>query len=82
MNVMSDLVFDDDGVIFEYMNRGVFKLFIYFFDDLVVKVDWLMEGEVVVDFDLSIVDEFFVCDCFEDDEEDFNVFLVVIWDCG
>ncbi len=82
MNVMSDPAPDDDGAILEYTNKGASKSLIHSLDDLAAKADRLMEGEVVVDLDPSIVDESFVRDRLEDDEEDFNALLVAIRDRG
>ena len=82
MNIMSDPAPDDDGAILEYTNKGASKSLIHSLDDLAAKADRLMEGEVVVDLDPGIVDESFVRDRLEDDEEDFNGLLGAIRDRG
>ena len=82
MNVMSDPAPDDDEAILEYTNKGASKSLIHSLDELAAKADRLMEGEVVVDLDPGIIDNSFVRDRLEDDEEEFNALLSAIRERG
>lgn len=82
MNVMSEEAPDNSRAILDYTNRGASKSLIHSLDELTAQADRLLEGETVAELDPSIIDESFVRDRLEDDEQDFNDLVTAIRDRG
>ncbi|MCM5693075.1 plasmid partitioning protein RepB [Sinorhizobium meliloti] len=81
-NVMGDDAPDTSKAVLDYTIKGASKSLMNSFDEMAAKADRLLEGEAVVELDPGIIDESFVRDRLEDNQEDFNDLLSAIRDRG
>jgi ParB family transcriptional regulator, chromosome partitioning protein len=81
-NLMDDKPANDGGVALDYTIKGASRSIISSIDELAERADKLLEGETVVEIDPDNIDDSFVRDRIEDNEEEFEELLSAIRDQG